>query len=167
MAAALHYLAAEGWVHLDVKPDNVIMGMPPRLIDLSVARPVAEARRLPAPVGTDAYMAPEQCEPGRGAIGPPADVWGLGATLHQALTTRRPFPRADGAARSAVAEERWPQLARPPAPLPASVPPRLAELVLSALDPDPAARPTAAALAAGLEPLVAAVSRPRSRRPRR
>ena len=38
VASALHYLAAEGMVHLDVKPDNIVMGAPPRLIDLSVAR---------------------------------------------------------------------------------------------------------------------------------
>lgn len=44
VASALHYLAAEGIVHLDVKPSNIVMGGPPRLIDLSVARTVAEAR---------------------------------------------------------------------------------------------------------------------------
>jgi eukaryotic-like serine/threonine-protein kinase len=53
VASALHYLAAEGVVHLDVKPDNVVMGAPPRLIDLSVARGLADAARLRRPVGTD------------------------------------------------------------------------------------------------------------------
>ncbi len=43
VASALHYLAAEGVVHLDVKPSNIVMGAPPRLIDLSVARTFAEA----------------------------------------------------------------------------------------------------------------------------
>ena len=62
-AAALHYMAGEGWVHLDVKPANIVMGAPPRLIDLSVARTVARARRLRRAIGTDAYMAPEQCLP--------------------------------------------------------------------------------------------------------
>ncbi len=37
VCSALHYLAAEGVVHLDVKPANIIMSGPPRLIDLSVA----------------------------------------------------------------------------------------------------------------------------------
>ena len=81
VGSALHYLHAEGLVHLDVKSRNIIMGTPPRLIDLSVARSVEEARRLDHPVGTDAYMAPEQCDPaGRGPVGPAADVWGLGVT---------------------------------------------------------------------------------------
>jgi serine/threonine protein kinase len=164
VAAALHYMAAEQWVHLDVKPDNVIMGVPPRLIDLSVARPLPEARRLPAPVGTDGYMAPEQCDPARGAVGPAADVWGLGATLHHAIAGVRPFPRSEQDARSPDPERRWPQLVRAPSPLPARVPGALRELIAAALAPDPADRPAAAALAAGLEPLVTALSRPRGRR---
>ena len=45
VASALHYLAAEGIVHLNVKPDNVVMGAPPRLIDLSVARTVQPRER--------------------------------------------------------------------------------------------------------------------------
>src|SRR5918998_1997869 len=46
VAAAIHYLAAEEMVHLDVKPDNIVMGIPPRLIDLSIARSFKRAARL-------------------------------------------------------------------------------------------------------------------------
>jgi eukaryotic-like serine/threonine-protein kinase len=151
VASALHYLAAEGIVHLDVKPENVVMDAPPRLIDLSVARPVAAAARLRGPIGTDAYMAPEQCDRSLGPIGPPSDVFGLAATLHHAVGGRRPFPRRDG--------ERFAQLARDAEPLPRRVPRALADLLRAALARDPAARPTAAELAAGLEPLVAALPR--------
>ncbi len=63
VASALHYLAGEGIVHLDVKPSNIVMGGPPRLIDLSVARTLHQAAALRSPIGTDAFMAPEQCEP--------------------------------------------------------------------------------------------------------
>ena len=38
VAGALQYMAQAGYVHLDVKPDNIVMGVPPRLIDLSIAR---------------------------------------------------------------------------------------------------------------------------------
>src|SRR3954447_20254992 len=76
VAAALHYLAAESVVHLDVKPSNVVMGGPPRLIDLSVAHTLAEAAMLRGAVGTDGYMAPEQRAPD-GWIGPATDVYGL------------------------------------------------------------------------------------------
>jgi eukaryotic-like serine/threonine-protein kinase len=155
VAAALHYLAREGLVHLDVKPDNVVMGAPPRLIDLSVARTLEHARRVRSPIGTDAYMAPEQCQPERspGALGPPADVFGLAATLYHALAGRRPFPRAPG--------ERFPQCHRAPDPLPRRTPRALAELLEAGLRREPAQRPTAAELAAGLEPLVAALPRRR------
>src|SRR5687768_12661745 len=65
LCSALHYLAREDVVHLDVKPRNVIMGADPRLIDLSIARGIQTLGELTGPVGTDAYMAPEQCEVAR------------------------------------------------------------------------------------------------------
>jgi serine/threonine protein kinase len=157
VASALHYMAAEGLVHLDVKPDNIVMGAPPRLIDLSVARPLAEARRLAHPVGTDAYMAPEQC--GRGEVGPPADVFGLAATLQHALTGRPPFPRPEGARHSADPAIRFPQLVSAPEPLNRRTPRELATALRAGLERDPGARPTAAELAGTLEPLVARVPR--------
>jgi serine/threonine protein kinase len=151
VASALHYLAAEGIVHLDVKPDNVVMGAPPRLIDLSVARTLEAARRLRRPVGTDGYMAPEQADEAFGPIGAPADVFGLAATLHHAVGGVRPFAR-DGAAR-------FPQLERDAAPLPRRVPGELAALLAAGLARDAADRPSAAGFAAALEPLVAALPR--------
>jgi eukaryotic-like serine/threonine-protein kinase len=157
VAAALHYLAMEEVVHLDVKPDNIVMGVPPRLIDLSVARSFAEASRISGAVGTDAYMAPEQCDPRAypGEIGPRTDVFGLGATLHHALAGEVPFPRAKGARDADDPEVRFPQLVDEPQPLPDSVPAPLRELVKATLSAHPADRPSAMELATGLEPLVA------------
>ena len=161
VAGALQYLKNEEIVHLDVKPDNIIMGVPPRLIDLSIARSFERAAQLTSPIGTDAYMAPEQCDPegGRGQIGPAADVWGLGATLHHSVSGSRPFPREKGARESEVLEERFPQLVRGPEPLGREVPGELVELVFAMHDPDPAARPVAAEAAERLEPLVAELPR--------
>jgi serine/threonine protein kinase len=159
VASALHYLAREGIVHLDVKPENVVMGVPPRLIDFSVSRGTAAAARLGKPVGTDAYMAPEQCDPSRAEIGPAADVFGLGATLHHALTGERPFPRAPGAREACDPELRFPQLVRGPAALPRRTPRPLAELLIAMLAPAPGDRPAAAEVVAALEPVVAELPR--------
>ncbi len=156
IARLLRFFAAEGVVHLDVKPGNVIMDGRPRLIDLSVARRREQLGGVTAPVGTDPYMAPEQC----GAfarLGPATDVWGLGATLYEALAGVPPFP-PDGA--------RFPQLRHAPAPLGKRVPRPLAALLGACLAPDPAARPTAEAVESALEEQVAALPAPRIRRRR-
>jgi serine/threonine protein kinase len=154
VAGALQYMAQSGYVHLDVKPDNIVMGLPPRLIDLSIARTLERAKRTRGPLGTDPYMAPEQCvEDGSfGPIGPAADSWGLGATLFHAVAGKKPFPAGsdDGAA------ERFPQLVEEPAELPAHVPAELRVLLLEMLDRDQAARPSCAEAVERLQPLVAA-----------
>lgn len=158
LCSALHYMNTEGMVHLDVKPGNIIMGAPPVLIDLSLARPLKQAARISRPIGTEPYMAPEQCDPGtRGPVGPPADIWGLGATLHEALTGRRPFRASDDGPDGLAA--RFPQLAREPDPLPPDTPPPVAETVLRCLEKDPSDRPTAAELGKSLQPVVDAAPR--------
>ena len=161
VAAGLHYMATAGWVHLDVKPDNVIMGVPPRIIDLSIARTLERAARTRGALGTDPYMAPEQCGvPGYdGRIGPPADVFGLAATLWRAATGENPFPRERGAGDSDDPGLRFPQLHAPPPEPPRAMPRELAELLRAGLARDPAQRPAARELAVGLEPLVAALPR--------
>jgi serine/threonine protein kinase len=166
ISSALHYLAAEGLVHLDVKPSNIIMGGPPRLIDLSIARTLAQCTTLRSPVGTDAYMAPEQAVPSD-ELGPPADVWGLGATLHEGVTGERPFRK--GARDSKAPEERFPQLVEEARELPAHVPPVLAESITACLARDPAARPTPAELGDRLQLVLEGLPKPRlsSLKPRR
>lgn len=156
VAGALQYMAQSGYVHLDVKPDNVVMGLPPRLVDLSIARTLERAARTAGPLGTDPYMAPEQCGgEGLGPIGPAADAWGLGATLFHAIAGERPFPAGSGEGGA----QRFPQLELDPGPLPAQVPAELAELVLALLDRDPAARPGCDEVVARLQPLIEAQPR--------
>ena len=158
LCAVLHYMGARETLHLDIKPQNIIMGPVARLIDLSIARTFEKGRRLEDPVGTDAYMAPEQCDPQRaGGVGPEADVWGLGVTLYEATAGTRPFPsRAEESSRPAP---HWPQLERDPDPLPDQVPVALARLVYGCLERRPGNRPRAAELACSLETIVAALPR--------
>jgi serine/threonine protein kinase len=158
VASALHYLHGLGVVHLDIKPKNLIMGAPPRVIDLSIARRFHDAASLTTPVGTDAYMAPEQAAPTLGLVGPAADVWGLGATLFEALCGSPAFPPGSSDT-GALPEERWPQLEKAPAPLPRGIPQELSEVTVAALAHEAANRPTAREVAETVEPLL--------RRPRR
>jgi serine/threonine protein kinase len=152
LCSALHYLGGRGIVHLDVKPSNIIMGAPARLIDLSIARPVEELVGNRHRLGTDAYMAPEQCDPvGRGPITPAADIWGVGATLYHAVSGQAPF------ATPSAREERFPQLTEAPEPLPDRVPPAVRVLLEACLAPEPEARPSPAELATELELLVDAL----------
>jgi serine/threonine protein kinase len=161
LASAVHYLGEMGVVHLDIKPSNIIMGAPARLIDLSVARPIERAETLTASIGTDAYMAPEQAAPARGhRPGYASDIWGIGATLFHAVAGYRPFePGSD--ADDATDEERWPQLVDEPMLLPEWVPDEIATPILTCLEPDPDRRPTPEELAEAFEPLMGALPKPR------
>ena len=132
IASALQYLRNIGYVHLDIKPSNVIMGAPARLIDLSLARTAHEAAALDHPVGTDSYMAPEQADPPRtGSPTYASDVFGLCATLFEAVA------------------------GHPSYDLPDAVPAPVAKLVLAGLEREPANRPTPVEIAEGLEPVYA------------
>ena len=153
LSSALHYMHEQRMVHLDVKPSNTIMAAPPRLIDMSIARSFEDAASLDVAVGTDAYMAPEQADRSTSvAVGPAADIWGLGATMYEAVSGSLPFPKDD--------DDRFPQLRLDPAPLdPEVVPPALAALIFRTLERDPELRPAARNIAEALEPLIALLPR--------
>jgi serine/threonine protein kinase len=154
VAGALQYMAQAGYVHLDVKPDNIVMGVPPRLLDLSIARTLARAAETEGPIGTDPYMAPEQCG-GSVGVGPAADAWGLGATLFHAASGEKPFPRGSGKS----GPERFPQLVEEPLPLPARLPADLRRLIDELLRRDPARRPSCGEAVERLQPLIAELPR--------
>lgn len=154
LASTLHFLHAEGILHLDVKPSNIIMGPTPRLIDLSVARRIERPARIRGFVGTDAYMSPEQADPALWpTIGPKSDTWGLAATLYHAVARRIPHSRGR---HEATGVDRFPQLLESPAPLdPLRHSPGLVELIMDGLRRAPEERPTVAELFDRLDDLAA------------
>lgn len=90
---ALEYAHSRGVVHLDIKPDNVMVGRfgEAWLMDWGLAIFLEDRASMPEehPVGTPAYLAPEQLE-GRKNTDVRTDVFLLGAALHEVLTG---FPR--------------------------------------------------------------------------
>jgi serine/threonine-protein kinase len=160
LCSAAHYLALERVAHLDIKPSNIIMAGPPRLIDLSVARSHEDCRDLHSAVGTDAYMSPEQCAPhGPLPPGPASDVWGIGVTLFRAVAGQPAFRQ--GARDAPAPRDRWPQLVDAPHPLPDHVGPAVSRPILACLERDPAARPSAGEVADDLERVLDALPKPR------
>jgi serine/threonine protein kinase len=99
-ATGLAYMNASGWVHRDVKPDNILVNSlgEVRIIDFAIAyRPPSRLARLFSrrgkAMGTRSYMSPEQI---RGqTLDGRADVYSFGATCYEMLTGRPPFRGRD------------------------------------------------------------------------
>ena len=140
IGSALRYLHSHDLLHLDLKPSNVIAeNGRGKLLDLGLAGPPGPAK---AGVGTWCYMAPEQARGGR--VAPPADVWGLGATLYESVSGWPPFDDPEREIDGLMDEEiEYPQLERPARPLGevSRVGAPLAELVDACLQPDAGRRP--------------------------
>ena len=98
MARALDYAHRQGFVHRDVKPENILFGEDgaPQLTDFGIARAMSSGARMTATgmsIGSPHYMSPEQAR-GKEVDGR-SDVYSLGVVLYETLTGRVPFDAAD------------------------------------------------------------------------
>jgi len=142
LAEGLSAIHAAGVVHRDLKPANVLLAEDgPRLIDFGISRAV-EASALTHTglvVGSPGFMSPEQAE-GR-EVGPPSDVFSLGAVLAFAATGQGPFGSGSTPALVYRVVYCVPQLDLVPA--------EVRPLIDRCLAKDPARRPTADDLLSG------------------
>jgi serine/threonine-protein kinase len=139
-ALALEAAHQAGVVHRDVKPGNLMVrhdGVV-KVTDFGIARATdaVPLTKTGTVLGTAHYLSPEQAS-GR-PITPASDVYSLGAVAYECLAGRRPFV-GDNPVAVATAHVR-----ETPPPLPPDVPAPVSELVLRALEKDPAARPATA-----------------------
>ncbi|MBI5831184.1 MAG: protein kinase [Armatimonadetes bacterium] len=128
LAAALHWLHGLPGriIYRDLKPANIMwdaVAQRLKLIDFGTARFNADGSRATQGLGTAGYAPPELY--GQGELGPPADVYTLGAVLYELLTGTPPPDRTTPTDFSAVVE-----------PLPAE----LSAALTRALQQDPARR---------------------------
>lgn len=133
LCSALDYLHAQGYLHLDLKPANIVVGDDgrARVLDLSLARPPGPARRG---IGTRPYQAPEQAR--GGLLVEATDVWGIGVVLWESAVGARAFPVGG--------DDPPPQLTRRADPVRRRrrrLSPALAEAIDACLEPDGPRRP--------------------------
>ncbi|MBH1934065.1 serine/threonine-protein kinase [Streptomyces sp. AV19] len=145
LARTLRDIHATGLVHRDLKPSNIVLtSQGPRVIDFGIARPehgltLTTTGAIPV---TPGYGAPEQTLGQR--VGPPGDVFSLGAVLVYAASGRRAYDGAHVAAVQYQVVHGEPDLT--------GLTPALHALVAPCLAKDPAQRPVPDAVAAAFAP---------------
>jgi eukaryotic-like serine/threonine-protein kinase len=163
LADGVAYMHANGVLHRDIKPGNVLLqGDQKGIIDLRTAIPkltdfglakftdvVTHHTRTGTIMGTPAYMSPEQADGRVSAIGPATDVYALGVMLYEVLVGRPPFVGASDmdTARQILVDQPVPQRRLRP-----DVPRDLETICLKCLEKAPHRRyATVAALATDLQ----------------
>ncbi|MET9515749.1 serine/threonine-protein kinase [Streptomyces sp. NPDC002994] len=145
LARTLHDIHSAGLVHRDLKPANIVLtSSGPRVIDFGIARPehgltLTTTGQIPV---TPGYGAPEQVLGQR--VGPPSDLFSLGAVLVYAATGQRAFDGGHVAAVQYEVVHGSPDVSR--------VPPALLQLIGPCLSKDPALRPVSTQIAAAFAP---------------
>jgi serine/threonine protein kinase len=138
LADGLAHVHAQGVVHRDVKPSNILLDEEgfPHLSDFGIALLAGQSRvtAVDEVIGTPAYLAPEQII--GGPLGPAVDVYALGLVLLECITGYREY---DGPNKMEAALAR---LSRDPQ-IPAELPGPLAGLLRAMTAREPGRRPTA------------------------
>jgi serine/threonine-protein kinase len=167
VAGAVASAHAEGLLHRDIKPGNVLLAADgtPKVTDFGLAKFAGAGDALTltgAVLGTPSYMAPEQAAGRTADVGERTDVYGIGATFYELLTGRPPHKGLDHAdtIRRVLTEE-----VKPPRAVRPEVPAELEAVCLKCLEKEPPRRYSSAkALADDLDRWLA--GKPTEARPR-
>jgi len=137
MAISLQHVHDSGFMHLDFKPENVLVTRNGNIrlvdFDLSMPRPTKPMRMGRTP-GTPAYMAPEQLQ--RKYVDHRSDIWAYGVTAYELLTNRKPFNGESGKEILAEQMNRDALLLQPRAVNP-DLPANLEKIVMKCLEHEP------------------------------
>lgn len=136
MALGLCHVHESGFMHLDFKPENVLVTRNGnvRLIDFDLAQPISEKPvKLSKNPGTPGYMAPEQLK--REPVDARADIFAYGVSAYELLTNHKPFPGETPAEiLASQMENSTPIPVREHNP---EIPPALEKVILKCLQRDP------------------------------
>jgi len=143
-AVGLGYAHAQGLVHRDMKPANLLVtpeGVV-KVLDLGLAGSVIEGEvmQIGRVVGTMDFMAPEQIR-SADTVGPAADIYAMGCTLYFAITGEVPFP---GGTRQEKAQRQLKEHPRPIQQLEPAVSDAFCRVVEAMMQKDPGQRPASA-----------------------
>ncbi len=136
VASGLQAMHREGFVHCDIKPNNILLSKPGsiKIIDLGQSCKIGTTK--PRIQGTPDYIAPEQVK--RKPLGPKTDIFNLGATMYWALTGKN-IPTLIPKTNSLGLPIIQPRLA--PHEVKKQLPAGVSKLVMDCIEDDPARRP--------------------------
>jgi eukaryotic-like serine/threonine-protein kinase len=139
MALGLNHVHESGFMHLDFKPENVLVTRNGnvQIIDFDLAQPIPEKpKKMSKNPGTPAYMAPEQLQ--RKPIDPRADIFAYGVAAYELLTNQKPFPGENPG--EILARQLDLSGPLPPHEHNADIPPALEKVILRCIEREPERR---------------------------
>ncbi|MEO1007883.1 MAG: serine/threonine-protein kinase [Planctomycetota bacterium] len=162
-AQALAHMHERGFVHADMKPNNVVIEPDGTAKIIDLGQSCATGTVKPRIQGTPDFIAPEQVH--RRAITPKTDVYNLGATMYACLTQQRiPTALADNNSLVNSLDDSLIEKPKPASELNPRIHPKLNDVIMQCVEVDPAKRPESMAYVADRLNLILGIVRAEAER---